>query len=190
MANATGSLSIFEIFSTSPASFIRTITDRRRCRSIPTYCCSRSTRVSFRFRVGLVTPSLLCTLGSRRREEPWRITTESVITNLLHLGAPDPHHQARSRESGAALLHGINSAPPIWLEDTQRSNVLTRRSNATLPCMAPAGMFSKVNEAMNKVMVPLMASPRWRSTFDRFVAVVTYTGRRSGGHFSTPVFYR
>jgi hypothetical protein len=55
------------------------------------------------------TPSLLCTLGSRRREELWRTATELAITNLLQLGAPAPHHQARSRESGAALLHGINS---------------------------------------------------------------------------------
>ena len=37
-ANATGSLSILTVDNVSPASVIRTITDRRRCRSIPTYC--------------------------------------------------------------------------------------------------------------------------------------------------------
>ena len=35
--NATGSLSIRTVSRTSPAPVIRTITDRRRCRSIPTY---------------------------------------------------------------------------------------------------------------------------------------------------------
>ena len=38
--SATGSLSILTVWSFSPASSIRTITDRRRCRSIPTYCRS------------------------------------------------------------------------------------------------------------------------------------------------------
>ncbi len=76
---------------TSPASFIRTITDRRRCRSIPTYCCSCSTRVSFRrLRVGVGTPSLPCTLGSRRREELWRSTTDLATTTSSTLGAPNP----------------------------------------------------------------------------------------------------
>ena len=35
--NATGSLSMLTVDRVSPASFIRPITDRRRCRSIPTY---------------------------------------------------------------------------------------------------------------------------------------------------------
>jgi hypothetical protein len=38
-AKATGSLTIRTTSSTSPSPVIRTITNRRRCRSIPTYCC-------------------------------------------------------------------------------------------------------------------------------------------------------
>ena len=40
----TGSLATLVTPSTSPASFILTITDRRRCRSMPTYCCSCTRR--------------------------------------------------------------------------------------------------------------------------------------------------
>ena len=50
-------------------SVILTITERRRCRSIPTYCLWCSTGVSLRFRVALETPSVPCTFGSWRREE-------------------------------------------------------------------------------------------------------------------------
>ena len=112
MANATGSLSILDTPTTSPASFIRTITDRRRCRSIPTYCCSRSTRVSFfRFRDGVETPSVPRTLGSRRGEEPWGITTDLATKKTFRTARrPSSHHPAGSRRSGAALLHDMNTA--------------------------------------------------------------------------------
>ncbi len=56
--------------------------------------------------------------------------------------------------------------------------------------MALGDLFATVNRGMNRVMVPLAASPRWRWLVDRYVVVVTYTGRRSGRTFSTPVFYR
>src|SRR5664280_327702 len=69
VASATGSLSIRTVSRVSPASLRRTITLRCRCRSIPTYCCTCSTGVSFcRFRVGFATPSVLRTPGSGRRE--------------------------------------------------------------------------------------------------------------------------
>jgi len=42
---------------------------------------------------------------------------------------------------------------------------------------------------MNRVIVPLASSP-WRWIIDSFVVVITFTGRRSGQTFSTPVFYR
>ena len=58
------------------------------------------------------------------------------------------------------------------------------------PQMARGGMFSRVNEGINKVMVPLLASPRWRGVIEKHMTVVTYTGRRSGAEFSTPVYYR
>jgi hypothetical protein len=56
--------------------------------------------------------------------------------------------------------------------------------------MARGGVFSKVNDIQNKLMVPLMTSPRGRKIFDRYITVISYTGRRSGDRFSTPVFYR
>jgi hypothetical protein len=69
VAKVTRSLSMRTVSRVSPDSVRRTITLRRRCRSIPTYCCSCSTGVSFcRFRIGLVTPSVLRTPGSGRRE--------------------------------------------------------------------------------------------------------------------------
>ena len=89
---------------------MRTITDRRRCKSIPTYCCSCSTRVSFRLRVGLETPSVPCTPDPRLRGRPWRSTTDTDITDPPQLGAPARTAGTRSRKSGAALLHDISYA--------------------------------------------------------------------------------
>ena len=63
----TGSLATLVTPSTSPASFILTITDRRRCRSMPTYCCS-CTRSPFLLEgFGFAPPSfvLLGLLGER-----------------------------------------------------------------------------------------------------------------------------
>lgn len=36
----------------------------------------------------------------------------------------------------------------------------------------------------------LRRSPRWGRLVDRYITIVTYTGRRSGRTFSTPVGYR
>jgi hypothetical protein len=56
-ARVTGSLSMRTRPSSSPASFWRRISDRRRCRSMATYC--RCTGPLLRERVGLVTSSLV-----------------------------------------------------------------------------------------------------------------------------------
>ena len=82
--------------------------DADQCRHTVAAC---STRVSFRrLRVGWETPSVPRTFGSRRREELWRITTDLATKDPLHTARrPSPHHRARSRKSGAALLHDINS---------------------------------------------------------------------------------
>lgn len=68
--------------------------------------------------------------------------------------------------------------------------VLAAKTERYATQMARGGMFSRLNEGMNKVMVPLMASPRWRGAIEKHMTVVTYTGRRSGTEFSTPVYYR
>ncbi|GAA3594047.1 hypothetical protein GCM10022419_091420 [Nonomuraea rosea] len=42
----------------------------------------------------------------------------------------------------------------------------------------------------NSCVVTLRSSPRWGRRIRRHLTVVTYTGRRSGGTFSTPVAFR
>ncbi len=110
-ASWSGSLTTRTVSSTSPSSLILTITERRRCRSIPTYCRWCSTGVSFRFRVGLETPSVPCTFGSRRREELRRFAGDSAdratTTDPVLFGGRAPHNGDRSRRSGAALLHQL-----------------------------------------------------------------------------------
>src|SRR5664280_2398879 len=125
VASATESLSIRTVSRVSPALLRRTITLRRRCRSMPTYCCSCSTGVSFcRFRFGLVTPSVLRTPGSGRREDsrwvfgldPLDLATLFVGTgSFLMLGArAGAIDRCSSRRNGAALLHHISypMSPP------------------------------------------------------------------------------
>ncbi|PKW14909.1 nitroreductase/quinone reductase family protein [Saccharopolyspora spinosa] len=43
---------------------------------------------------------------------------------------------------------------------------------------------------INARVFALRASPRWGRWVSRYLTVVTYTGRRSGRTFSTPVAYR
>lgn len=45
-------------------------------------------------------------------------------------------------------------------------------------------------DGFNKWITGLRSSPRWGSMVRRHLTVVTYTGRRSGRTFSTPVGYR
>lgn len=42
----------------------------------------------------------------------------------------------------------------------------------------------------NRPVVSLLASPRWGPRLGKSLAVVTYTGRRSGRTISTPIGYR
>src|SRR4029453_5086856 len=87
-ANATGSLSIRTMSTVSPASVRRTITDRRRCRSIPTYC--RSTGASLphtRNRFG-ETPSLNDSALTGERRPRSFITSRSWWGSQI-LGARD-----------------------------------------------------------------------------------------------------
>ncbi|MDQ2588640.1 nitroreductase/quinone reductase family protein [Saccharothrix yanglingensis] len=45
-------------------------------------------------------------------------------------------------------------------------------------------------KVFNGRVVALWSSPRWGRVVSRYLTVVTYTGRRSGRTFSTPVGYR
>src|SRR5271165_6263852 len=103
----------------SPDWVRRTMTLRRRCRSMPTYCCSCSTGVSFcRLRVGFATPSVLRTPGPGRRGDSrgdfafdvpgmtiLRAATGLLLVIGVRSGAP---HRVPSRWSCAALLHHIS----------------------------------------------------------------------------------
>lgn len=44
------------------------------------------------------------------------------------------------------------------------------------------------NAVLNVITVPILES-RWSWLLERFVVTISYTGRRSGKSFSTPVFY-
>jgi hypothetical protein len=48
----------------------------------------------------------------------------------------------------------------------------------------------RVVEAFNARVAGLTTSPRWSRLIGRKIVVITYTGRRSGLTFSTPVAYR
>src|ERR1039458_8731890 len=105
------------VSSVSPCSWLLTITLRRRCRSMPTYCCCCSTGISFRrLRVGVVTPSVLCTLGPGRREDSrgvfglasvfvaFLVPTRALLVLGVRAGAlTSPRH------AGAALRSFITS---------------------------------------------------------------------------------
>jgi len=108
----SGSFSTLTVSSTLPPSVMRTITDRRLCRSIPTYCRCCSTGVSFRrFRVVLETPSVPCTLGSRRREGLRRfagVCADLSITTSSLRSAPGPAPRGAQSRGSVALLHDIS----------------------------------------------------------------------------------
>ncbi len=49
--------------------------------------------------------------------------------------------------------------------------------------------FQRMARPVNAVVAPLVNSPRWGWLVGRFMAVITYTGRRSGRTITTPVGY-
>jgi hypothetical protein len=52
------------------------------------------------------------------------------------------------------------------------------------------GTFQRIAAAANSVVQPLVLSPRWGRLVEGRMTVITYTGRRSGRTFSTPVAYK
>ena len=52
------------------------------------------------------------------------------------------------------------------------------------------GAFQRIAAAANSVVQPLVLSPRWGRLVDGRMTVITYTGRRSGRTFTTPVAYK
>src|ERR1022692_3721300 len=127
VARVTGSLSIRTVSRVSPDSVRRTMTLRRRCRSMPTYCCSCSTGVSFcRFRFGLVTPSVLRTPGSGRQEDSrWAFGLDRLDLATLFVGT-EPFLMlgaragalTQARHAGTALRSFITSVTPCLLRRT------------------------------------------------------------------------
>src|ERR1039458_7210664 len=107
---------------------------------MPTYCLWCSTGVSFRFRVGLETPSVPCTFGSWPWEELRRFaggdTDRAATTAPRFVRRPCPDDGDRSLRSGAALLHDIKSA----LVKSGRGGRSGRRSGAALVADLTRGM--------------------------------------------------
>ena len=50
-------------------------------------------------------------------------------------------------------------------------------------------LFQRVAQTVNKVVTPLLNAPVVGGRLAKSMAVITYTGRRSGKTFSTPVNY-
>lgn len=50
--------------------------------------------------------------------------------------------------------------------------------------------FQRTVDRFNGCVTQLRTSPRWGSAVQRHLTIVTYTGRRSGNTFSTPVGYK
>jgi hypothetical protein len=52
------------------------------------------------------------------------------------------------------------------------------------------GAFQRFAAVANSVVQPLVLSPRWGRLMESHMTVITYTGRRSGRTFTTPVGYK
>jgi F420H(2)-dependent quinone reductase len=52
------------------------------------------------------------------------------------------------------------------------------------------GVFQRFAAVANSVVRPLVLSPRWGRLVEGHMTVITYTGRRSGRTFTTPVAYK
>lgn len=50
--------------------------------------------------------------------------------------------------------------------------------------------FQRIAAAVNSVVRPMVLSPRWGRLVENRLTVITYTGRRSGRTFTTPVAYK
>ena len=50
--------------------------------------------------------------------------------------------------------------------------------------------FQRIAARVNSVVQPLVLSPRWGRLVETRMTVITYTGRRSGQTFTTPVAYK
>src|SRR5579885_1103820 len=106
-ARATGSLSIRTMPTSSPASFSRTISERRACRSMATYCFS--TGPLFRDRDGLSTPSFPLGPVPAREDSTFlfdvvRAATATSSERLQGRYFRDPSARARQ-----PLCHAITS---------------------------------------------------------------------------------
>ena len=121
----------------------RTITLRRRCRSMPTYCWLCSTGVSFRrFRFGLDNPSVLCTSGSgwRREDSRWDFfvggidlaTLRAATRQSFVLGARPGAHTG-AHHAGAALRSFITSIGAFCLPDDPRSGASAAFDSQMIP---------------------------------------------------------
>lgn len=53
-----------------------------------------------------------------------------------------------------------------------------------------ATTLTKVNAGVNKLMKPWLESPRYSRFINGQMALISYTGRRSGKTFTTPVAYK
>jgi hypothetical protein len=56
--------------------------------------------------------------------------------------------------------------------------------------MVVMSAFRRIAAAANSVVQPLVLSPRWGRLVENRMTVITYTGRRSGRTFTTPVAYK
>src|ERR1039457_1446554 len=81
---------------------------------MPTYCLWCSTGVSFRFRVGLETPSVPCTFGSWPWEELRRFaggdTDRAATTAPRFVRRPCPHDGDRHAEAAQRFFMTSNRA--------------------------------------------------------------------------------
>src|SRR5438094_2768362 len=105
MAKATGSLSICTLPSTSPSAFMRTITDRRRCRSMPTYCLC--TTGPPRLEVRLVLPPRV--LARSGVPESGRTLFLLAATATLAIATPNSITADGGRAAPRQPSHGITS---------------------------------------------------------------------------------
>src|SRR5262245_29476548 len=110
----------------SPSAFLRTITDRRRCKSIPTY--SRSTGTFFR-RVGVALPSSsVVPLETPRREKA--LSAIADISGSRTVGARPTNTVRPSRKQRQLLhrdhLHRWSRALARRYDDARRPGSRTR----------------------------------------------------------------